>query len=195
MLFKPLTPVLRPNILIPKNALTCGMCPNIWSSSSSEVGDSAGVLLSMLIPPVRLWLPWLEFCPCASPWVGSESPPDRLREVSLDTRTLRLRLKRWRLCEAALLGWDGWRNKGLMKQGLMTLHVWRGVEGGGGPLGRLGDVWELQNSENIKEDCERQNTDKKINMTIFHYVFYIQSLTVNKHIIALCEKQDFKSFK
>ncbi len=98
------------------------------------MGVSAGVLLSTFNPPVRLGPSWLEFCPCVSPWVRSVSPLDRLREVSLDTRTLKLRLKRWRLCEAVLLGWEGWRNRGLMKHGLINLNVRWGAEGGGGAV-------------------------------------------------------------
>lgn len=88
------------------------------SSSSADVGDSAGVLLRTPAPG------WIFLCGLGLGWRGvgwslswswgssgteegndpAPPPPDRVMELSVETRTLILRLKRWRLCDATWVG-------------------------------------------------------------------------------------------
>lgn len=129
--------------------LTGGTSPSICSSSSSEVGARAAVLLSTLRPPALRAVLSLLLSTSASPWLHSESPGVRQNDDSVDTRTRRLRFNLWRLCEAPRLGWEGCRNRGLMKHGDRGLDD-QLTDTAGGPLGGPGEAWELQNSETSK---------------------------------------------
>lgn len=120
--------------------LTGGTSPSICSSSSSEVGTRAAVLLSTLRPPaLRAVLSVLLRTSGVSPWLHSESPGVREKDDSVDTRTRRLRFNLWRLCEAPRLGWEGCRKRGLMKHGDRGLDD-QFTDTAGGPLGGPGEA-------------------------------------------------------
>lgn len=119
--------------------LTGGTSPSICSSSSSEVGARAGVLLSTLRPPALRVILSLLLSTSVSPWLHSESPGVRQKDDSVDTRTRKLRFNLWRLCEASRLGWDGCRKSGLMKHGDRGLDD-QFTDTAGGPLGGAGEA-------------------------------------------------------
>lgn len=126
--------------------LTGGTSPSICSSSSSEVGARAAVLLSTLRPPALRAILSLLLSTSVSPWLHSDSPGVRQNDDSVDTRTRRLCFNLWRLWEAPRLGWEGCRKRGLMKHGDCGLDD-QFTDTVGGPLGGPGEAWELQNSK------------------------------------------------